>query len=213
MGRWCINASSFIFDRIIIKVTGNQDRHKSSIEFDFGPNQTTHFGVTCPWVTKFSHFWTWISLKPVGQSWSNFMCSVIGVREILHKVSGQTGLKLWFPWHGNRKPPLTYNRGKDVSTFSRLFLIRSFLAHLYVSTGRAIAVTTASALASTSASALLKMLKFVAKVYKTLYLLNPWMNLVDTLPDFRYSSDGLCCTITTHIGDLEVNVTDFEILS
>ena len=30
-------ASSFIFDRIIIKVAGNQDRHKSSDEFCFGP--------------------------------------------------------------------------------------------------------------------------------------------------------------------------------
>ena len=30
-------------------------------------------------------------------------------------------------FHGNRKPPLTYNEEKDVFTFSRLFLIRSFL--------------------------------------------------------------------------------------
>ena len=37
MGKWCFHASSFIFDRIIIKVAGNQDRHKSSDEFDFGP--------------------------------------------------------------------------------------------------------------------------------------------------------------------------------
>ena len=29
--------------------------------------------------------------------------------------------------HGNRKPPLTYNGVNDVSTFSRLLLIRSFL--------------------------------------------------------------------------------------
>ena len=29
--------SSFIFDQIIIKVAGNQDRHKSLDEFDFGP--------------------------------------------------------------------------------------------------------------------------------------------------------------------------------
>ena len=36
MGKWCLHASSFIFDRIIIKVAGNQDRHKSSVEFDFG---------------------------------------------------------------------------------------------------------------------------------------------------------------------------------
>ena len=35
MGKWCLHASSFIFDRIIIKVAGNQDRHKSSDEFDF----------------------------------------------------------------------------------------------------------------------------------------------------------------------------------
>ena len=86
MGKCCLHASSFIFDRIIIKVAGNQDWHKSSVEFEFGPNQTTHFGVTCPWVTKISHFWTWISLKPVGQSWSNFMCSIIRVGERLHKV-------------------------------------------------------------------------------------------------------------------------------
>ena len=43
----------------------------------------------------------------------------------MHKVLGQTGSKLWFPWQ--QKPPLTYNGEKDVSTFSRLFLIRSFL--------------------------------------------------------------------------------------
>ena len=30
-------------------------------------------------------------------------------------------------FHGNRKPPLTYNGENDVSTFSRLFLMQSFL--------------------------------------------------------------------------------------
>ena len=39
IGKWCLHASSFILDRIIFKVSGNQDRHKSSVEFDFGPNQ------------------------------------------------------------------------------------------------------------------------------------------------------------------------------
>ena len=33
----CLHASSFIFDQVVIKVAGNQDRHKSSDEFDFGP--------------------------------------------------------------------------------------------------------------------------------------------------------------------------------
>ena len=37
MGKSCLHANSFIFDRIIIKVAGNQDRHKSLDEFDFGP--------------------------------------------------------------------------------------------------------------------------------------------------------------------------------
>ena len=69
----------------------------------------------------------------------------------------------------------------------------------------------ASALAS--ASALLKMLKFLVKVFKSLYLLKPWMDLIDTLPDVRYWSEVLCCTIMTHIGHLEVKVMDFEILS
>ena len=36
-GKWCLHASSFNFDRIIIEVVGNQDRHKSLDEFDFGP--------------------------------------------------------------------------------------------------------------------------------------------------------------------------------
>ena len=36
MGKWCLHASSFIFNLIIIKVAGNQDRHKSSDEFALG---------------------------------------------------------------------------------------------------------------------------------------------------------------------------------
>ena len=38
---------------------------------------------------------------------------------------GQIGSKLWFPWQ--QKLPLTYNGENNVSTFSRLFFIRSFL--------------------------------------------------------------------------------------
>ena len=49
-------------------------------------------------IVRRPHFQTWISLKPVGQSWSNFMCSITGVGERLHKVLGKIGSKLWFPW-------------------------------------------------------------------------------------------------------------------
>ena len=38
------------------------------------------------------------------------------------------------------------------------------------------------------------------------------MDLVDILPDVRHWFEVLCCTILTHISDLEDNVTDFEIL-
>ena len=55
----------------------------------------------------------------------------------------------------------------------------SFLAHLYKSTGRAIAVTTALT------SALLKMLKILVTVFKSIYLINLWMDLVDILPGVR----------------------------
>ena len=98
MGKWCLHASSFIFDGIIIKVAGNQDRRKSSVKFDFWSNQTTHFGVTCPWVTKIS-----------------------GRIRLLTLEFQNSGV------HGNRKPPLTYNGENGVSTFSMLLLIRSFL--------------------------------------------------------------------------------------
>ena len=114
MGKWCLHASLFIFDWIFIKVAGDQDRHKSLVEFDFGPIQTTHFGVTCPWVTKISHFWTWISLRPVGQSWSNFMCSITAGGERLHNVLRQIGSKLWCPWQ--QKPPHWLIIGKMVSS-------------------------------------------------------------------------------------------------
>ena len=39
------------------------------------------------------------------------------------------------------------------------------------------------------------------------------MDRLDTVTDVRYWSVVLCCTSTAHISDLEVNVTDFEILS
>ena len=43
-----VSPCSFIFNRIVITVAGNQNRHKSTDEFDFGLDQTTNFGVTCP---------------------------------------------------------------------------------------------------------------------------------------------------------------------
>ena len=55
-------------------------------------------------VRRRPHFQTWISLKSVGQSWSNYMCSITGMGERLHQVLGQIGFKLWFPWQ--QKAPI-----------------------------------------------------------------------------------------------------------
>ena len=43
--------------------------------------------------------------------------------------------------------------------------------------------------------------------------MNLWMDPIGTLPDVRDWSEVLCCTIMTHISNLEVKVMDFEILS
>ena len=48
MGKWCLQASSFFFDRIFFKLAGNQDSHKISDEFEFRLDRISHFGVTCP---------------------------------------------------------------------------------------------------------------------------------------------------------------------
>ena len=83
-----------------------------------------------------------------------------------------------------------------------------FLAHLHKSTGRAIALCLASALVA----ALTKMLKFYVRVYKTLYFLNSQMDLVYIRYDYRCWSKILWSTIHTPANDLEVKVTDLEIL-
>ena len=56
------------------------------------------------------------------------------------------------------------------------------------------------------------MSKFLVKVFVSIYLLNMWMVYVDILHVGRYWSEVLFCTIKTHAGDLEVKVTDLEIL-
>ena len=52
MGKWCLQSSTFNFDRIFFKLAGNQDMHKIPDELDFGLDRTIHFRVTCPWVKE-----------------------------------------------------------------------------------------------------------------------------------------------------------------
>ena len=126
MSKWCLHASSFIFYQIIIKVAGNQDRYKSSVKFDLGPNQTAYFGVTCPWVWRKFHTF---ELEYLWSQFTNFdqiLCvASLGWRKDCIRFWGRLDQNSGF--QGNRKSPLTYKGENDVSTLSRLFLIRSFL--------------------------------------------------------------------------------------
>ena len=62
-----------------------------------------------------------------------------------------------------------------------------------------------------SVSALTKMFKFYVKVFRTLYFLNPQMDLVYICYDYRSWSNILFSTIHTPAHNLEVKVTDLEI--
>ena len=73
-----LHASSFIFDWIIIKVAGNQHRHKSSDEFDFGPlvsmahvyvfwSERMSFG--CGWLKDLFIFGRVFNTCLIGQVW------------------------------------------------------------------------------------------------------------------------------------------------
>ena len=42
-GKSCSIGNYFIFDWSFVKLAGNEDIHKISDNFDFGPDQTIHF--------------------------------------------------------------------------------------------------------------------------------------------------------------------------
>ena len=125
MEKCCLHASSFIFDRIIIKFAGNQDRHKSSVELVLGRIR--------PLIMELLALeWRKIHTFELEYPWSQS----VNFDQILYVASmgwGKGCLRFWgrldrnSGFHGNRKPPLTYNGENDVSAFSRLFLILSFL--------------------------------------------------------------------------------------
>ena len=45
---WCCHFFSVAIDKIHFKFVGNEDIHNISDEFEFRPDQTTDYGVNCP---------------------------------------------------------------------------------------------------------------------------------------------------------------------
>ena len=43
---------SFAIDRILFKLAGNEDMHNILDEFEFRPDLTTDYGVSCPWALE-----------------------------------------------------------------------------------------------------------------------------------------------------------------
>ena len=103
MGKWWIHATSFIFIKSSSKLLVTRTGIKARSSLILGRIRPLILEILALEWRKFHT----LELE------SNFMCSISGVEERLHKVM--------------HKPPLTFNRENGVSTFSRLFLIWSFL--------------------------------------------------------------------------------------
>ena len=43
---------SVAIDPILFKLAGNEDMHNILDEFEFRPDQTTDYGVSCPWASE-----------------------------------------------------------------------------------------------------------------------------------------------------------------
>ena len=43
---------SFAIDPILFKLAGNEDMHNILDEFEFRPDATTDYGVSCPWASE-----------------------------------------------------------------------------------------------------------------------------------------------------------------
>ena len=78
--------------------------------------------------------------------------------------------------------------------------VDAFLARLYESTGRAIQYCNHPGVGVGVSVHVVQMLKFLVKVFISLYLLNMLMDKVDILHVSRYWSEVLCSTIMTHPG-------------
>ena len=100
--------------------------HKSLDEFEFRPDPTTDYGVSCPWASKKSV--TTFSPLLLIRSFSNLQVMRTCIISWMSSNFGQirpptTELAAL---ERRKKFPLTYNGKNEVITFSRLFLIGSF---------------------------------------------------------------------------------------
>ena len=124
MGKWCLHASLFIFDRIIIKVLVTRTGIKGLSSLNLGQIRPLILELLALEWRKFTfeleYLWSQLA------SLDHILCvASLGWEKGWIRFWGRLEWNSGF--HGNRKPPLTYNRENDVFTFSWLLLIQSFL--------------------------------------------------------------------------------------
>ena len=124
MGKLCLHTSLYFWS-VIIKVAGNQDSNKARLSSILGRIRPLILKLLALEWWKFHTFeleYLWSQLANLDQ----ILC-------VASLERGKGCIRFWgrldqnSGFHGNKKPPLTYNGENDVSTFSRLFLIQSFL--------------------------------------------------------------------------------------
>ena len=104
MEKWCLHSSSFIFYQVIIKVTVNRTGIKAWSSLILGRIRPLILELLALEWRKFHTFeleYLWSRLANLDQ----ILCvASLGRGERLHKVLGQIGSKLWFPW--KQKAPI-----------------------------------------------------------------------------------------------------------
>ena len=95
----CLHLFSVAFDRILFILAGNQDMHKISDEFEFWPDRTTDYRVSCPWVSKkFSIDLQWengvsmLAHSFLIESSSKLLVSRTGIKAQMSLISGRLRL-------------------------------------------------------------------------------------------------------------------------
>ena len=85
----CNHVISLDTDPIFFKLAGNKDMHNIMNEFEFRPDQTTNYGVSCPWACK-----KYLNRRIMGKMVSTFsLLFLIGSFWYFHVT--RTSIKAW----------------------------------------------------------------------------------------------------------------------
>ena len=98
MGKRFLHLFSVVFDPILFILAGNEDMHKTSDEFEFRPDWTTDYGVSCPWASeKFPIDLCWENgVSKLARSFligssSNLLVTRTGIKSQMSSKSSQIG--------------------------------------------------------------------------------------------------------------------------